>query len=225
MAYNYVISSYTPTLTALLSPAQLPAAFTGILVVGQKSTPGLPSLPGTEAEIAYVQEQLEGYTVTRLDGSSATPPAVLAGMEEHGWVHFACHAIQNTSEPTESAFHLHGGTLDLATITQKQLKHAELAFLSACETATGDGRLPDEAIHLAAGMLMAGYRTVVATMWSIGDKDAPLIAKKVYEDLVEGGVPDSRRAATAVHNATKYLRDKVGVKAYEKWAPYIHIGL
>lgn len=157
MVYDYAISSYTPTLSALLSPPRNPATFSGILAVGQKSTPGLPSLPGTKAEIAHVKEQFKGQYITQLEGESATPSTVLAGMGVHSWVHLACHATQNTIRPTESAFYLHGGTLDLATITQRRLKHADLAFLSACETATGDNKLPDEAVHLAAGMLMAGY--------------------------------------------------------------------
>lgn len=74
-------------------------------------------------------------------------------------------------------------------------------------------------------MLLAGYRTVIATMWSIGDRDAPMVAENIYKHLVEGGVPDSRKAALAVHKATEILRAKVGVKAFAKWAPYIHMGV
>jgi CHAT domain-containing protein len=42
-----------------------------------------------------------------------------------------------------------------------------LAFLSACETAKGDEGTPDEAMHLAAAVLFAGFRGVVATMWFV----------------------------------------------------------
>jgi CHAT domain-containing protein len=150
---------------------------------------------------------------------------VQAGMQEHSWVHFACHATQNVSDPTQSAFHLHDGTLDLATITQKPLKHAELAFLSACQTATGDEDLSEEAVHLAAGMIMAGYPRVIATTWSIQDTDAPLVSEKVYAYLLEGGVPDARKAAKALHLAVGRLRAEVGVKNFVRWAPYVHIGL
>lgn len=220
-----MVSSYTPTIGALLAPTQPVAEFSGILVVGQKLTPNLPPLPGTEAELSCLQEKFRNHVIKQLDGEAATPDAVLNEMERHGWVHFACHARQDTSRPRESAFYLHNGTLDLATITQKQLKHVDLAFLSACETATGDEKLPDEAVHLAAGMLIAGYRTVIATMWSIGDGNAPLVTEKVYEYLLGGGAPDSQRAAVALHKAVECLRAKVGVYAFEKWAPYIHIGL
>ena len=44
-------------------------------------------------------------------------------------------------------------------------ERASLAFLSASETAMGDGNLPDEVIHLGATFLFAGFRGVVATMW------------------------------------------------------------
>jgi hypothetical protein len=46
-------------------------------------------------------------------------------------------------------------------------KSMPLAFLSACETAKGDRVVPDEAMHLAATLLFAGFRGVVATMWQV----------------------------------------------------------
>jgi CHAT domain-containing protein len=159
-----------------------------------------------------------------MEGERATSGVVLGAMEEHSWVHLACHASQNTANPTASAFHLHDGELDLAAITRKSLKSAGFAFLSACQTATGDENLPDEAVHLAAGMIMAGYSSVIATMWSIEDEDAPLVAEKVYACMLEGGAPDARRAARALHDAVGCLRDKVGVKSFARWVPYIHIG-
>ncbi|CEL54882.1 hypothetical protein RSOLAG1IB_07374 [Rhizoctonia solani AG-1 IB] len=98
--------------------------------------------------------------------SQATTVAVLNAMEQHDWVHLACHAHQSVADATESGFFLHDGTLDLASINQRSFGSKGLAFLSACQTATGDEKLPDEAIHLASGMLMAGYRSVIATMWT-----------------------------------------------------------
>jgi CHAT domain-containing protein len=44
-------------------------------------------------------------------------------------------------------------------------KPMSLAFLSACQTAMGDETTPDEMMHLAAALLFAGFRSVVATMW------------------------------------------------------------
>jgi CHAT domain-containing protein len=223
--FDFAISSYTPTISALVASPQDPAKFRGILAIGQAETVGCAPLPGTIAELNAISKQAANLRFTQMDGDSATAAAVLSEMEEHSWVHLACHARQNTFEPTKSAFHIHGGTLDLATITRKVLKHASMAFLSACQTATGDEKLPDEAVHLAAGMIVAGYPTVIATMWSIQDSDTPLIAEKVYAHLLNGGVPDSRKAAKALHVAVECLRDKVGEKEFGRWVPYVHFGI
>ncbi|KAG8697812.1 hypothetical protein FRC11_014836, partial [Ceratobasidium sp. 423] len=178
--FDYVISSYTPTLTALLLP--IPSSLNRdcrILAIGQANTPGHSPLPGTARELEYVkahtQDRAEYFQL--VDGQ-ATTTAVLDAMEKHDWVHLACHAHQNVEDPTKSGFFLHDGTLDLASINQRSFKNKGLAFLSACQTATGDEKLPDEAVHLASGMLNAGYASVIATMWSVHDADAPLVADK-----------------------------------------------
>jgi CHAT domain-containing protein len=224
---DFAISSYTPTLSALLLASSFSSkAPAGFLAIGQEATPGQNWLPETVAELACIQKHVrEPISYTQIDGSNATKTAVLAGMEQHSWIHLACHAHQNIDDPTESGFFLHDGTLSLATITQKSFTNKGLAFLSACQTATGDKDLADEAVHLASGMLMAGYPSVIATMWSIVDKDAPVIADKVYSQLLKGGKLEHKDAAKALHVAVAELRAEVGEKAFERWVPYIHIGI
>ncbi|KAF8752266.1 TPR-like protein [Rhizoctonia solani] len=205
--FDYVISSYTPTLAALLSPSVgTLGCDSRVLVIGQEATPGHQQLPGTAKEIEYVVGHVKQRAkCLELSGSQATAETVLDAMEQHDWVHLACHAHQNVQDPTESGFFLHDGILNLASINQRSFKRKGLAFLSACQTATGDERLPDEAIHLASGMLMAGYSSVIATM-------------------CEGWKDWEREAGKALHNAVGELRDKVGEKEFSRWVPYIHIG-
>jgi CHAT domain-containing protein len=222
--FDFTISSYTPTISSLLKPIRTLSGFSGILAVGQATTSGCAPLPGTVEELDRIQEQASDVKFTRIDGDSATSASVLSAMQNHSWVHLACHAAQNLSEPLASAFHLHGSQLSLETIAQHSLKAAELAFLSACQTAQGDEKLPEEAVHLAAGMIMAGYSTVIGTMWSIKDEDAPVVAASFYSRLLEGGVPDSQKAARALHDAVTRLRDKVGDKSFARWVPFIHMG-
>ncbi|EUC57647.1 aromatic di-alanine and TPR containing protein [Rhizoctonia solani AG-3 Rhs1AP] len=224
--FDYVVSSYTPTLTALLaSSPSLSSTSCRVLAIGQPNTPEHSALPGTARELAYVQEHTSRHShYSRLNSSQATVAAVLDAMEQHDWVHFACHAHQNVSDPTKSGFFLHDGTLDLAEINRRSFKGKGLAFLSACQTATGDERLADEAIHLASGMLMAGYSSVIATMWSVHDEDAPLVADKVYARLMKDGKVGNGEAGRALHDAVATLRDRVGEQKFERWVPYIHIG-
>jgi CHAT domain-containing protein len=65
----------------------------------------------------------------------------------------------------KSALLLDDGDLKVSNIVGQHIPNASLAFLSACETAKGDQRTPDEVVHLAATMLFAGFRGVVGTMW------------------------------------------------------------
>lgn len=222
-AYNFAVSSYIPTLMTLLqSSDNKPGDFRGIFAVSESST-----LPGTIREIDGIEEHVGITKFTRLNNEIATKTAVLNGMAEHSWIHLACHAVQNQGDPLKSCFKLHGGNLELREIMHKSFKHGGLAFLSACQTATGHDDLPEEAIHLAAGMLSAGYSTVLATMWSIQDEDAPSVAKDVYSRLIDKvtGAADARRAAWALHEATANLREKIGETNVARWVPFIHMGV
>ena len=63
------------------------------------------------------------------------------------------------------------GYLDLLEIMKAQIPNLDFAFPSTCQTSQWDLKLLDEAVHLTAGMLAAGYRSImVGTMWSISDK-------------------------------------------------------
>ena len=178
-----------------------------------------------EAEIVQTEAQRLPVPFTWLNGTDASVDAVLKGMEEHSWVHLACHGIQ-AKDPTKSSFLLQDGELELATLMSKSFKHAEIAFLSACQTATGDEKLPEEAVHLAAGMLYAGYSSVFATTWSIYDAAAPVVAKEVYRyllnELKEG---DGIHPGYALHHAVRKLRQQVGENDFLSWVPFVHFGL
>ncbi|QRW07607.1 CHAT domain protein [Ceratobasidium sp. AG-Ba] len=146
-------------------------------------------------------------------------------MRENSWVHFACHAIQHDSDPFQSALELYDGPLTLGELMKQKFQNKGLAFLSASETARGDWILPDEALHLASGMLIAGYRSVIATTWSPMDKDAPMIADVVYSELLKDGKMDHTLSSRALHKAMKKLREKVGDQAVGRWACFVHIGI
>ncbi|PBL03932.1 hypothetical protein ARMGADRAFT_37961 [Armillaria gallica] len=230
--YEYVASSYTPTVGILADISnQRSEEFSGLLTVCQPHTPGQNPIPKTEDEVySVVQVAVEGgLTITSLGNDEATPEAVLSDMAEHSWIHLACHARQDPTQPLESAFMLAGDPekgrpLKLTEIADRTNTKADFAFLSACQTATGDASLSDESVHLAAGMLMAGYRRVIATMWAVNDSDAPIIAEKVYKHMLSDGKADSGKSCLALHRATASMRQERGEKNFMSWVPFIHYG-
>ena len=151
-------------------------------------------------------------------------------MSMYPWVHLACHGSQKIANPIESFFALYDGPLTLQALMGTVAMNAELAFLSACQTAAGDEKNPEESVHLAAGMLAVGFKGVIATMWSIWDNDAPIIVEAYYKSLLEirksGTVaPGYTGAAYALHDAVKVLRERVGEENFVKWAPFVHFGV
>ena len=168
-----------------------------------------------------------------LEDAAATAARVTEEMNAYSWVHFACHGIQDP-EPLKSGLHLHDGRLELLEMMKRRIPDADHAFLSACQTGTGDEQLADEAVHIAAGMLAVGYRGVVATMWSISDAHGPEIAEGFYQHLLNAGSAeageqrlDSTCAAYALDHSIQKIRQKLGdgERALLTWVPYVHFGI
>lgn len=138
--------------------------------VAQPQRRGYASLPGTIKELQMIKDRVPVEWLVTLGDSLAAPAsieAVLSSLSSSSIVHFACHGHQDVRRPLESSLILHDGDLKISRIMAHEMPNAKLAFLSACQTATGAQNLPDEVIHLAATLLFCGFRGVVATMWSV----------------------------------------------------------
>ena len=230
---DFVISSYIPTLSILAPPRTREANLGSnirLLAVPQPPSDGQFPLPGVYAELEHIRAIIQNSPsaqTTLVEPSVGTVEEVLVQMKEAHWVHFACHGIQDGEHPTDSGLCLADQRrLTLADIISLSCPRGGLAFLSACQTATGDIQLSDEAVHIAAGMLFAGYGGVVGTMWSIADRVAPRVARDVYERLFKlksEGTPDCREAARALHDAVGRLRKSNA--SFVEWIPFIHAGL
>jgi CHAT domain-containing protein len=196
-----------------------------ILVVSQPETPGQTRLPCTVEEVSKIQAHFP-RNVTHLNHTEGTVESVLDAMARHEWVHLACHGTQDLSSPMDSAFFLHDGRLKLSRMMSMAHLTAELAVLSACQTAKGDKSLSEEAVHLSAGMLAAGYKSVVATMWSIVDEDGPVLTDVLYAALKRNiAAGDGLKVAYALHEAVGDLKNKVGESNFARWVPFVHYGV
>ena len=201
------------------------------MLMNQPYTPGLPPILSTQEETRALEVLMKGTAVNvlLLEDADATRESVKAGMKSHGWVHFACNGGQDFDQPLVSGLCLHDGRLELLEIMKQQIPNADFAFLSVSNSSKGDPNLSEEVVHLTAGMLAAGYRGVVGTMWSISDKHGPEFATEFYRYLLrENGLEglDSTRAAYALDYATRMVRERLGENdtALLTWVPYVHFG-
>jgi CHAT domain-containing protein len=181
-------SSYTPTLSALISARSNTVIGQSIvpklLVIGQPDT---ESLANVKDEINDIQQF--GDFVDVMVGEDASPEAVIHGLQQHSWAHFACHGHLEREgdyfQPFHASFKLHDENhLTLLDLIQARLPNAEFAFLASCHSAAGDSRTPDEAIHLAAAMQFCGFRSVVGTLWELADRAGPIVSKAFYNYII-----------------------------------------
>ncbi|TFK70323.1 hypothetical protein BDN72DRAFT_896568 [Pluteus cervinus] len=222
--FDYVVSSYLPSAAAASYITRREESTRQFRLLTTANPEG-SGLPGTERELSIIKEHATNLETTELRGKEATIEATKRETMFASWVHFSCHGVQKSEEPLNSALLLaNRSRLSLLEISKLSIPRAEFAFLSACQTAKGSTENASESAHLAAGMLVAGYRSVIRTMWRISDASAPDLANCVYKRLLEGEWPDYRRAAYALHEATQVLRKQEGT-GFMDWVPFIHLGV
>jgi CHAT domain-containing protein len=120
-----------------------------------------------EAEVEHISHLALEASARILDriASPCAVADVVNKLPRANIVHLACHGVQDEIDSLESGFCLSDDKLTISRLMDLKLTNASLAFLSACETARGDKWWPDQTIHLAAALLFAGFRSVIATMW------------------------------------------------------------
>ncbi|ALG06384.1 CHAT domain-containing protein [Kibdelosporangium phytohabitans] len=219
------VSSYTPTVEVLrrARTRQRPqSTSTSALVVsvGRFEGDALTTLPVAAEEVDIVRRRYR-QTVAIVD-AEATRDRVLDALDQrHEVVHFACHGHSDLTDPSRAYLALHDHLrhpLTALDIAARDLPDVRLAFLSACHTTRTRDALADEAVHITASFLVAGFPHVVGTLWSVDDNVARSIAADFYSDLDE-----VERSAEALHHAIRARRDDAPLTP-SLWAAHLHVG-
>ncbi|WP_394437655.1 CHAT domain-containing protein [Streptomyces sp. SGAir0957] len=224
-AADRVVSSYTPTLRALREAAGRGSGVAppppGDPLVVVPRTPGLPALQQAESELEALRSLHPDCTA--LVGPEATKDRVVSRLPRHAWFHFAGHGHQNVQVagsaqlvPHDQAQH---GGIGADALEALDLSRAELAFLSACSTATGQLTLADDQAHIAGVLLASGFRHVVAAQWTVLDSVAATVATAFHRQAAARGGVDP---AVALHRAVQEVR-RTRPEPYV-WAPFTHYG-
>ncbi|KAJ6572574.1 CHAT domain-containing protein [Mycena sp. CBHHK59/15] len=231
---EYVISSYTSTLAALLATPSPPSTANNplrVTAVVQPATPGHSPLPFTKDELLKIKNTVPGKWLMSFGATqSASVNRVLAHLQTSSIVHFAGHGIQDMADPLQSALLIGAEQLTVSQIMEKSGTSHNTPELVGKTNMGLDDKLPDESMHLVATLLFAGFKSVVATMWMIQDPNGPDIADVFYGYLFHNTdaksdtpvFPDLRESAQALHLAVVKLRPKV---SFARWVLFVHHGL
>jgi CHAT domain-containing protein len=197
-----------------------------VLVVGNPTG----DLPGAHKEaqaIARVLRRIKNAQVKALVGDVSWEDVSRELNNDYDVLHYAGHARFDELRHGASGFILKNGTLtadDLSTRTFLP----RLIVANACNSAKADGDLFEGAPptrDLVQGMLMAGARAVVGSMWKVDDRAASTFGQVFYRALAPG-VGQPKGAATvgeAVLRARQAIVEKHGIEQ-PAWAGYALYG-
>jgi CHAT domain-containing protein len=166
-----------------------------------------------------------------LSGPAATETAFKAEAGGYRLLHLSTHGYFNVNNPLLSGLELepdeeNDGLLEVHEILNLSL-HARLVTLSACDTGLGSGwfnRIPagDEFVGLTRAFLLAGSRSVLATLWQVDDRSTLELMEGFYERLNPQGTALGR--AQALAQVQRELKKSNEHNHPFYWAPFVLVG-
>jgi len=191
----------------------------------------LTSLPYAEEEVASIAKlyQTKGKTAESFVRAEALEEVIKSGKAGNcQTLHFATHGLIDDRIPALSGLLLapskkpggDDGFLRLNEIFQLKLQ-TDLVTLSACETALGKEVRGEGMIGLTRAFFYAGTRSVMASLWMVGDQSTSILMKDFYAKYLDGEKP-----ATALRLAKIMLLENTDPLYRHPffWAPFIMMG-
>ena len=151
---------------------------------------GLGPLKFTVEEAKNLSETFGG---TALLNEKATEANFRKYAKEKGILHIASHGVVDNSQPLFSRLILekdpedsvHDGNLFIHELYNMSL-NAQMAVLSACNTARGQLASGEGILNIGRGLFYAGVPAVVMSHWQVDDLSTSILMKYFYENLAEG---------------------------------------
>jgi CHAT domain-containing protein len=151
---------------------------------------GFADLPSSNDEIRIAQNNFLKNQTTLLVGRSATEAAFKREpLQQYRVIHLALHAFADPTFPDRAALVLlsdpaadEDGFLEASEVAQLRL-NADLAVLSACDTAVGPLMGQEGIANLSRAFLLAGARTVVSTLWEVDDSSSLFLMRRFYAHM------------------------------------------
>ena len=149
-------------------------------------------------------------------GGDATADELRAHGPTSQFVHIATHGLFRRDNPMFSSIRLGNGPLSVYDLYDLRLS-AELVTLSGCGTGLNVVVGGDELLGLVRGLLYAGARAVLLTLWDAYDRSTAEFMEIFYGHLRTGSTK-----ARAVQAATQEIRERYRHPFY--WAPFTLVG-
>jgi CHAT domain-containing protein len=212
---RYLIDSFTMSYApsaAIFALCQQKTA----LALGPPLVMGVP-----DAQAPLIREEVQAVAEILPDaklfiGAEANETRLRqAGLHSRA-IHIATHGRFRQDNPMFSSIRLGDSNLALYDLYQLKLD-CELVTLSGCATGLNVVTAGDELLGLVRGLLCAGARSLLLTLWDVHDRSTAEFMAIFYQRL-----QDSASKSAALQKAMLAMRDRYPHPYY--WAPFTLTG-
>ena len=158
-----------------------------------RSEGAFDSLPQAEQEVKAIGEIYGAHESTIMIGATAREETFKATASKYPVLHFAAHGVLDDANPLYSRLLLatesdsEDGFLEAREIMKLDL-HADLAVLSACQTARGQVGSGEGLIGMSWALFIAGTSTTVASQWKVDSASTARLMIDFHRNLQSGKV-------------------------------------
>ena len=238
--------TYAPSLTVLREMRERrnnqPATETSLLALGNPSLgreaisraalalrdEKLEPLPEAEEEVKALK-RLYGTSRSKIYiGADAREDRVKSEATRAKVIHFATHGILNNASPMYSYLALaeggvnEDGLLEAWELMQMDL-HADLAVLSACETARGRIGAGEGMIGFSWAMFIAGVPSIVVSQWKVESAGTRDLMVNFHRSLISPAKPKVSKSESLRQAALKLMKNPATSHRFY-WASFVMVG-
>jgi CHAT domain-containing protein len=221
------LPSSVPALLAMGNPS-----LNSNLVARVQSTDrslALGNLPAAEREVKALGEIYGLQRSKILTGSAATEETLKAEAGRFPILHFATHGLLDDEHPLYSRLLLASsngsddGFLEAREIMKLDL-HADLAVLSACQTARGTIGPGEGLIGMSWAFFIAGTSTTVVSQWKVDSASTALLMVSFHRAWKGADKPAPVNKAEALRRAAMRLMSLPKYRHPFYWSGFVVIG-
>lgn len=185
-----------------------------------------PRISNTQIEAEAISKLIQPNEQFMKVGFAASRQAVLdPSIGQYSILHFSTHGILDAERPERSGMLL--SVIDQQGDLQRSLLStpdtfnlnlsADLVVLSGCRTGLGKDIKGEGLVGLTGGLMYAGARRVVVSLWSVDDQATAALMSQFYKGVLQEKLPP----AQALRNAQLEIRKNPRWQSPFYWAGFI----
>ena len=192
LAQHTVLASVgSGSLLGLLADAPVSEGSSVLAVAAQTGATALTETRGEVGDAIRLLD-VDGHGRSITDATEAALKS--SDLSSYRVVHVAAHAVVDEHSPRDSAVLLNAVGSEDGRLTAREIAalplQADLVVLAACRTQLGRLMRGEGLISLARAFIESGARSVVATLWDVGDHDTRVLMRSFYAGIRGGLAPD-----------------------------------